>query len=925
MLESASSAPTGLALEGEPGIGKTTLWHDAIASARARGYAVVATGPAEPDASLAFSGLGDLLEELQDDLLEGLPAPQRRALAAALFVEDAVDAPADPQALPRAVLGVLRTLAADGPLLVAVDDEQWLDRASARVLAFALCRLREERVCILLTRRPQSAGALWPELARGFGSDGLPTQVLGPLDMSAIHHLLVGGLRHPVSRPLLRRIYDASGGNPLYALAIGRELDAASAAGTAENALPLPPTLADAVAQRLARLESPAADPLLVVAAVGHPTLALIQAVLPEFAVSDLDSAQRAGVAEVLGERVRFTHPLLASTHYSRAPGSRRRELHRLLAVVVDDEVERAHHLGLGAEAPDRRLAVTLEQAAEQAARRGAPEVAAELLDHARRLTPTDAVQARRSRTVAAAEKHSAAGDLLRARAMLEELLESLPTGPVRGRALLALAKIRMDDFDAAAGLLEQALEQAKTHHRLNAQAHLLLAELMVNSGRAADAVDHARAAVAVAEASGDLGLLATTLANQGIMGFFAGGGVQHEVMTRAIELQDHAESTSSYYVPSTQLGTQLFWSDQLDAARPPLERSLRRAAERGEESDRAGLLFHLAHLEWEAGNRQRAEAYTSEVIELCQQLADDQLESYVLWLQAFVAAREARLGDARARAEDAITVAGRIGDQFIVSFSTAILGAIELWSGHPAAAHQRLSPLRKALVGDGRGFVGSLTLNLWSDDIEALISLTRIDEARAVLDDLFTRAHRAGNPNGLAIAHRCCGLLAAAGKDLPAAIAAMDRALADCARGGLPLEVGRTLLEKGTVERRMKRKTAAKHSLEQALSVLEPLNAQMWVRRARDELARVGLRQAGRSDGLTPAQERVAELVAAGKSNRQIAAELFMSVRTVETHLTKIYRQMGVGSRAQLAAHIAGRASTDTNKAAVTDATPTS
>ena len=249
-----------------------------------------------------------------------MPDPQRRALAAALFVGDAADARTDPQALPRAALAVMRQLSASGPLLIAIDDEQWLDRASARALAFALCRVRDERICVMLARRPQSDGALWSELARGFGADGLRALVLEPLDLSTIHRLLAAQLNRSISRQLLRRIYAASGGNPLYALAIARELQATNATGTAEHELPIPRTLGDAVAQRLERLDPRAADPLLVVAAVSNPTLALIQSVLPDFTLSELDSAERAGVVEITAERLRFTHPLLASVHYSRAP-----------------------------------------------------------------------------------------------------------------------------------------------------------------------------------------------------------------------------------------------------------------------------------------------------------------------------------------------------------------------------------------------------------------------------------------------------------------------------------------------------------------------------------------------------------------------------------------------------------------------------
>ena len=906
LLDEVVGGPIGLALEGTPGIGKTALWRGAVASAGRRGYRVVATAPGEPDASLAFASLGDLFDRLPDDLLAALPDPQRRALAAALFVGDAADAPPDPQALPRAALSVLRALAATAPLLVAIDDEQWLDRSSARVLAFALCRLREERICVLLARRPQSDGALWPELARGFGPEGLQSLVLEPLDLSAIHHLLTEQLNRTISRPLLRRIYEASGGNPFYALAIARELEATIAKGGSEYELPIPPTLADAVAQRLERLDSRAVDPLLAVAALSDPTIASIQSVLPEFRLSDLDSAERAAVIEIAGERVRFTHPLLASTHYSRAPAPRRRELHRLLAEVVTDGEERAHHLALGAEAPDRHIAMTLEQAAGDAARRGSPEVAAELLGHACRLTPADAVEVLHARTVTTAEQNWASGDIGKARQLLEALLSDLPGGPLRARALKRLARIRTDDFDVSANLFAEALAEAGDHHRVAAQIEMQFTEVWLNRGDQAAAVEHSRAAVELAERAGDLGLRAAALASQGTAAFFHGEGVQRSVMARAIDLEHHADETSSYYLPSTSLGLQLFWSDDVDAARPLLERSLRRAIERGEETDRGGLVFHLAHLEWEAGNRAVAERHTQDLIETARQQADDQADSYVLWLHAFLAARRGELGEARERANDAIAVAARIGDQFIVAFSSAILATVELWTGNPAAAHQRLPGLREGLCGRGGGFVGSLTLTVWWGDIEALIAIRHLDDADAVLQELIERGRRSGNPNAIAIAHRCTALLRAARGDLAAAIDAIDAALTEHALRPLPLEVGRTLLEKGTLERRAKRKSAAKRSLEQALATLEPLDAAMWVARARDELGRIGLRRPAVSAGLTPAQERVAELIGLGMSNREIASTLYMSLRTVETHLTKIYREFGVRTRSQLVGALA-------------------
>jgi DNA-binding CsgD family transcriptional regulator len=469
-----------------------------------------------------------------------------------------------------------------------------------------------------------------------------------------------------------------------------------------------------------------------------------------------------------------------------------------------------------------------------------------------------------------------------------------------------------MDDFQAAASLCAEAIEQAEGHDRIVAQTNALLSELSANGGDPAKAVAHAEQAVSFAESSGDLGLLAEMLAVSGMMALFNGEGAQLETMERAASLEEHAEGASSYSMPSTSLGSQLFWSDLLDEGRPLLERSLRRATERGEEFDRGALLFHLAHLEWEAGNVAVARSYTRDAIALAGQLVDDQADSYMLWLQAYVAARTGDLDRARSFADAAIEVAERIGDQFIVAFSNVILASVELWTGDPAAAHLRLPGIREALLGGGRGFVGSLTIPFWSCDIEALIAIERLDPAQSIQADFAERAAGAGNPNAIAVARRCGGLLMAARGDVHGAIEAMQLALTEHAVRPLPLEIGRTLVEKGTLERRARRKSAAKHSLEEAIGVLEPLEAGMWLSRARDELGRIGMRKAAAAEGLTPAQTRVAELAAAGMTNREIGAALYMSVRTVESHLTKIYGVVGVKSRAQLAAVLAAKMPTE-------------
>ncbi|MGO9904875.1 MAG: AAA family ATPase, partial [Solirubrobacteraceae bacterium] len=432
MLDRVSGGPIGIVLEGAAGIGKTTLWREAVAGARRRGYRVLVAAPSEAEADLSFTGLGDLFDGLRPEGMAGLPEPQRRALAAALFVGDAGDAPADPGAVPRGVLGVLRALVAEAPVVVAIDDEQWLDRASARVLAFALRRIRDDPVCLLLARRTDSEGALWPAIQHSFAS-GVEVIVVSPLDVRATGRLVTERMASKVPRRVVQRVYEISGGNPLYILALCSGLTGnASPQGGRE--LPIPGTLSDAVARRLAKVPGGVQGPLCAVAALAHPTVGSLGAAFDGFDPGDLEEAVSAGVIEIAGEEIRFTHPLLASVHYASVPARERQKLHLRLAEAVPDAEERALHLALGTLAPDEQVAGELEHAAALAARRGAPEAAGEFLQHAVRLTPTDLQQVRWERTAAAADQHYVAGDVAQVRGLLEPLLLEQPGGRISAR-----------------------------------------------------------------------------------------------------------------------------------------------------------------------------------------------------------------------------------------------------------------------------------------------------------------------------------------------------------------------------------------------------------------------------------------------------------------------------------------------------------
>ena len=253
LLDEVGSGPVATVLEGSPGIGKTTVWRESVESARRRGWPVLQTAPSEPEAALAFSGLGDLFESIPGEVVDALPEVQAHAFNAAVFLSEVPEDARDVQALPRAILRVLRELSAEGSVVVAIDDEQWLDPASARVLAFALCRLREERIGVIVARRAGSGGSLSVELDRRFGGRGMESIVLEPLPIGAIKMMLEARLDRMISAPVVRRIHQVAGGNPLWTLAIALEVDARYP--DRGSGLPIPRTLSDAIELRLEHVD----------------------------------------------------------------------------------------------------------------------------------------------------------------------------------------------------------------------------------------------------------------------------------------------------------------------------------------------------------------------------------------------------------------------------------------------------------------------------------------------------------------------------------------------------------------------------------------------------------------------------------------------------------------------------------------------
>ena len=900
-LEQVRRGPASLVLSGEPGIGKTILFEAGLEQARCD-YRVLSHRAGKTEARLSFAALSELLVDVLDEMLPMLATPRRRALEVALLLGEPGEKPPDPRAIGLAFLDVLRTLAESSPVLVAVDDLQWLDPSSAGLLEFALRRMRSEPVGLLAASRIEPGARVAFDVVRSL-ADGAQRLSLDSLSRGVLYGLLKERLGLELTRPELVRLHEVTGGNPFFALEMGRELASARARLVPGRPLPVPGNLRRLVGGRLARLNAETRSVILTAAALAAPTVEVLAAAHGERTLEALEEAARAGVLELEDSRVSFSHPLLASVCYEEAPLWRRRAAHRRLAVAVREVEERARHLALAAEGPDTGVASALDDAADEAAARGATAAAAELSELAAELTLPDSPNDRRRRRLASANFHRLAGDRDRAAAILEELLAEVPRGRERANVLFALALLQRADLPATTRLCEEALLEAEDDAAASAEIIAFLGWMRVREGDIRGALVHARAQLEKAERVGDPVVLARAIARVATAETFA-CDITPGLVERGVEIEQRlGRSLEFHESPSIAHVRLLISLSELDRARAVLQDAEARAVASGDEGARAHLLFNLTWLEWFAGRWERALEHAETVAQLAEQLGDEQLRSLTLTARATVDAHLGRINEARAAADEARAISDGAGNEIFRIWDFAVLGHVELSLGNLRAAGRWLRPLPARLVSLGWD---DPVEELWPDTIEVLIALGELTQARSYLGQFEERAQRLGGPWPLAAAARCRGLLAGTEGDFAAAFEAFERALAEHGRMHGSFERGRTLLALGATQRRAKQKRAARESLQRALVLFDELGARLWAAKARDELARIGGRRSPAKE-LTETEQRVASHAAEGLSNKEIAATLYMSVHTVEAHLSRIYRKLGVRSRTELGHRLAG------------------
>jgi DNA-binding CsgD family transcriptional regulator len=881
-----------LVLTGDAGIGKSTLWEAGVRAARRRGLRVLAARPNQPEVQLAFAGLADLIAGVDLADLDGVPEPQRRALAVAVLRVEEGDEPLAPFAVSAGLASTLRVLAERGHLLVAVDDVPWLDRSSADALAFAARRARDHPIRFLLTHR---SGTPHP-LEQALEPDGVRRLDVTGLSFGATRLLLLERLGLTVPRRILRTLFDLTEGNPLFALELGRTLGA-KGVPTALTELSLPDRIDEQFGERIEALPAPVRRALLAVGLAGGMPATDLTAILGHDAVED---AVDAGLLVLVGDRLRPSHPLLARSAKRHSSAREQRDLHLELGRVSGDESVRAHHMARATAGPDAGLARTIVQAADHAYARGATHDAVELGEEALRLTPPTSAEWS-SRLVGLAERLMVSGEHARARELVVSAFERLPEGSTRARAHLLLADL-FEQVEDAGRHLQDALAQSAGVPALHATASARWSRYLV-AARVERIQEAERVALeALPEAQG------------------AGSEVEREVlhalalarMLRGEPFDDvrawfeSASPDAFHLVRGVErlAAARVAMRGGLVEARTTIQRLIAIADARGEAWSSMFLLSQLVWLESWAGEWETAARLLDEW--------DASPDRALLVTQAYdrcralVAAGRGSLEEARERAADAISGAEARGLRGDLLDALHARGMTELLAHEPERAAASLGTVWEHTVREGVDEPGAFPVA--PDLVEALVELGQFAEARQVADRLRRLARAQEHPWGLATARRCDGLIElASGGDAERAAAELRAAEQVYAQLGFRFDRARTLLALGRALRRRRKRAAGRASLEESAAAFDAIGSTGWAERAREELTRVSGRRRSAANELTESERRAAELAARGLSNKEIAAALFVTVHTVELHLSRSYAKLGVRSRAQLQARLAG------------------
>ncbi|GAA1422198.1 LuxR family transcriptional regulator [Streptomyces thermospinosisporus] len=893
-------------LHGPAGIGKSTVLRALAAENAAAPRTVLRCSATESESHLPFLALADLFGLVLDRVAPRLPAAQRTALESALTGREST-LQRDGLALRLAVLSALRALAADGPVLVVADDLQWLDSASAELLGFAARRLGDTPVQMLCAVRTEDEE--YDRHLRACPPDTLAVR-LGPFTRAQVSALLDHRGYTGLSRSTARDIHRTSGGNPLFALELGRALAESPTRPRPGEPLPVPTSLRALVLSRLEMLSAEARRTLLVASAGARPTLALLHAAGRENAEAETAQATALGLLATDPEEpaLRFAHPLISAALYAEAPAHERRAVHTALSRAASDPIERARHLALATTGTDPEVAARLAEAAALARDRGAPSVAASLGLLAARHTPAGSSPGPDERRLQAAEDAITAGEADLARDIAREVLTRATVPAERVRAWMVVIEAAGQALGEVDAVFPQVLADAGDDPRLLALVHYQLAwrELVVD-GDFDKARREAAHAAELAARGGDRRTELMSLAFQASTETLMGHPDAPVTIKRALREPQDPYVACHHNGAGMARFRWLLMSDQLPQARMSITALLREARRRGMVESEVHFLRFLADTELRSGHCGRALDLARESLRLARDSGIGEGASAMLASLA-----EASGGDvdrALALAREAADHAEVDGDQMYLSRALAALGYAQLVSGDAAAAVRSLRRVRELEQGMG---ISDPARGRWQGDLaEALVRIGEPGEAQELIN--FTRVHalRLDRAGVLAVLDRAEALVRAARGEHDAAEAQLASARDRLGKLGYGLEEARAAFALA----RLRSRRPGPPAYDEAARLFRRCRALPWLRqveaaaaagRAEPEAAPAATPAA--LDGLAAMERQVAALVMEGATNREIAARLFISVKTVEATLTRVYRKLGIRSRVDIVRLAAGR-----------------
>ncbi|MEU9852607.1 AAA family ATPase [Streptomyces sp. NPDC047974] len=856
-------------------------------------------------------------------VFDDLPGPQRTAVAMLCREAPIQQGGWDPIALRLGIARILRALTSRGPVLLVVDGAEFLDPDSTDLLRFAL-HLAPPSLRVIAVETPEPYGdthrADTPEPGNGAaghpGRSGaghsahlwVPSEadllLVPPLQADEIAELLI---HHRLPSRMAGRIHRASGGNPRLALAVGRSLADARTPVHHAEALTLSGRARDLARQLLGAAPPPVRATLLLAALALRPSATLVRRAGRPNAEADLAAAERAGLVSLAEDgSLVFTAGLLPSTLVHDACWAERSAGHAALAEVVDDPVEAVRHRALASDRPDEELAAEVAAAAETARRRGNNALAAELALLAAESTPGRDGVRRIARLVDAAEEAARAARADLAMRATTDLLarDASPTDRVRARlAVLDTAGQGLTDLD---DMYVHAMEDSEGETALRAAVQLRLAvKYVLADGDPERSRTAAMESAALAASVGDPRTAAQALTVQARMERALGSPDAEPVLARARELELAERPLGIRNAAQILTIRHALFDDRLVDARDELNGLLPLVQRRGSVEDAIELFRTLSEIESRIGACGAALAHAGQSLALTLEAG---LSPGPAWYAlALAETAGGSLGRAASYARRSVQASEEEGDRVFLSRSRYALGRVQLINGDVAAA---LETLRRVQTDERAQSTVDPSMLRWHEELaEALLAHDAVEDALAVLAEVRPVAGRLGRSTVLLGCDRAQALCLAAEGRTDEAAELLTGTASRFAEAGLPLEQGRALMALARVERKRRRRSAAQTALHTAATVFERAGAAPWLALATEapagELpgaAPGGDETATALASLTEAELRLARLVGQGASNQEAAAKLFLSVKTVEARLTRIYQKLDVRSRAQLA-----------------------